>query len=127
MSFEHAKAPPLRCKSNRDGMRYGCSLEAVVRGRGGAFEAETLNVSRSGVLVRIGDSRASEIRPDHCFRTGADVSFVGAELKVRADLARATDGDAGGLLLAFRFRANLDPGRCRSIGIEDKDDGVPTF
>ena len=127
MSFERAASPPLRCKSSRDGMRYGCSLEAVVRGRGGAFEAETVNVSRSGVLVRLGDSRTAEIRPEHCFRTGADVSFVGAEVRVRADLARVTDGDSGDLLLAFRFRANLDPRRCLSIGIEDKDDGVPTF
>ncbi|MHC4972658.1 MAG: PilZ domain-containing protein [Planctomycetota bacterium] len=106
-------------------MRYWCMLEAVVRGRGGAFVAETVNVSRSGVLVRLQDARAAE--PKNCFRTGADVSFVEAEVKVRADLARVADGDRGELLLAFRFRANLDPWRCRSIGIEDKDDGVPTF
>jgi hypothetical protein len=106
-------------------MRYWCVLETVVRGRGGAFVAETVNVSRSGVLVRLQDSRSAE--PKSCFRTGADVSFVEAEVKVRADLARVADGQPGELLLAFRFRGNLDLRRCRSIGIEDKDDGVPTF
>jgi len=127
MSFAYESPPPLRCTSDRDGLRYWCSLEAVVRGRGGAFVAETVNVSRSGVLVRLDDSRSGEIRPEHCFRTGADVSFIGAELKVRADLARIADGLAGEVLLAFRFRANLDPGRCQAIGIEDRDDGAPTF
>jgi hypothetical protein len=106
-------------------MRYGCHLEAVVRGRGGAFVAETINVSRSGVLVRLRDAGAAQ--PNRCFRTGADVSFVDAELKVRADLARIAGDDPGSLLVAFRFRTNLDPGRCRAIGIDDKDDGVPTF
>lgn len=127
MSYGYESPSPLRCTSNRDGMRYWCRLEAVVRGRGGAFLAETVNVSRSGVLVRIDDSRSGEVRPDHCFRTGADVSFVEAEFKVRADLARVADSEFGGLVLAFRFRANLDPGRCSLIGIEDQDDGVPTF
>lgn len=127
MSFAFEPLAPLRCTSNRDGMRYWCSLEAVVRGRGGAFLVETVNVSRSGVLVRLDEARGGEIRAEHCFRTGADVSFVEAEFKVRADLARVADSDLGELLLAFRFRANLDPGRCSAIGIEDRDDGVPTF
>ncbi|MHC4133485.1 MAG: hypothetical protein ACYS0K_00735 [Planctomycetota bacterium] len=108
-------------------MRFWCDLEAVVRGRGGAFVAETVNASRSGVLVRLHEPRSEEFRPRNCFRTGADVSFVEAEVKMRADLARVAEDDSGALLLAFRFRANLDPGRCRAIGIEDKDDGVPMF
>lgn len=125
MSFGHADSPPLRCRTNRDGMRYGCHLETVVRGRGGAFVAETINVSRSGVLVRLRD--AGRVEPNRCFRTGADVSFIDAELKVRADLARVADPDPGALLVAFHFRTNLDPMRCRAIGIDDRDDGVPTF
>ncbi len=125
MSFGYADSPPLRCKTKRDGMRYGCHLEAVVRGRGGAFVAETINVSRSGVLVRLRHAGAAQ--PNRCFRTGADVSFVEAELKVRADLARIAGDDPGSLLLAFRFRSNLDPVRCRAIGIDDRDDGIPTF
>jgi hypothetical protein len=127
MSFGRTTPGPYRCRTNRDGMRFGCRLEAVVRGRGGAFVGETVNVSRSGVLVRLQESRSGEFQPRSCFRTGADVSFVDAELKVRADLARVADGDSGALLLAFRFRSNLDPLRCRSIGIEDRDDGAPTF
>jgi len=127
MTFGHAAPPPLRCSAKRDGMRFWCDLEAVVRGRGGAFVAETVNASRSGVLVRLQESQAEEFRPRSCFRTGADVSFVAAEVKLRADLTRVAEGDSGAVLLAFRFRANLDPRRCRAIGIEDKDDGVPTF
>jgi hypothetical protein len=127
MSFGRADSAPPRCRSKRDGMRYECALEAVVRGRGGAFVAEAVNVSRSGVLVRLQDPRATEFQPRSCFRTGADVSFVEAEVKVRADLTRVADGASGKLLLAFRFRGNLDPGRCRSIGIQDREDGVPTF
>ena len=127
MTSRSAAPPPLRCSSQRDGMRSWCNLEAVVRGRGGAFVAETVNASRSGVLVRVHEPRSKELQPQNCFRTGADVSFIEAEVKVRADLARVAEGDSGALLLAFRFRANLDPGRCRAIGIENKDDGVPTF
>lgn len=125
MSFGPTDPAPLRCKTKRDGMRYGCHLEAMVRGRGGAFVAETINVSRSGVLVQLRDAGAAE--PDRCFRTGADVSFVDAELKVRADLARVADAGPGALMVAFRFRANLDATRCRAIGIDDNDDGVPMF
>ncbi|MHC4548800.1 MAG: hypothetical protein ACYTEZ_08470 [Planctomycetota bacterium] len=131
-----ARHPPV---GKRDGMRFECQLEALLRGRAGAFPAETVNASRSGVLLQITDADlwnrhgglvAFAERVHHYFRTGADVQFVEPPLKVRADLARVAPGGPEPqvtLRVAFRFRRNLTAERCRSLGIEDRDDGVPTF
>ena len=121
--------PPAQSVSKRDGLRFDRALEVVLRGRGGVFTVRTRNISRSGVLLEISDpvvlhcgieefARAARKR----FRTGADICFVGAELKVRADLARVQTIESA-VLLGFEFRRTLDAATCRTIGIEDRDDG----
>jgi len=121
----------------RDGPRQRRELEVLLRGRAGRFAARTVDVSRSGVLLRITDPIYAHVQHDltrfianieRHFRTRVDVRFVEAQLSVAAEVARLTvsradiHGEDGRMLMACHFRTNLTPVQCHALGIDPGND-----
>jgi hypothetical protein len=123
----------------RDALRTYKFLEVQVQGKRGTFNAMAVDISRSGILLRIMDSGFAEsaemnhlmpytARVWHHFEGGFGVLFNGGSLKVSADVVRVTGYSGRGsslILLGCRFRRDLTPEQCRDLGIDHREDLPP--
>jgi hypothetical protein len=115
----------------RDGVRQPCDLDVMLRGRGGSFTGQTVDISRSGVLLRITDQLYNISNDDLAsfagriekhFRTRVDVFFVEAGLRKAAEVARLTMSEMGEFLMACQFREQLSRKECELLEIDGGDD-----
>jgi len=115
----------------RDGVRQPCDLNIMLRGRGGSFTGQTVDLSRSGVLLRITDQLYNQPyddltsfagRIEKHFRTRVDVFFVEAGLRKASEVARLTMSETGEFLMACQFRDRLTESQCEMLGIDDGED-----
>ena len=115
----------------RDGVRQPCDLSVMLRGRGGSFTGQTVDISRSGVLLQITDQLYNMSNDDLAsfagriekhFRTRVDVFFVEAGLRKAAEVARLTMSESGEFLMACQFRERLGPWECERLAIDGSDD-----
>ena len=115
----------------RDGVRQPCDLNVMLRGRGGSFTGQTVDISRSGVLLRITDQLYNVPQDDLTsfagriekhFRTRVDVFFVEAGLRKAVEVARLTMSETGEFLMACHFRERLDARECELLEIDGGDD-----
>ncbi len=123
----------------RDAVRTCRFLDVEVTGKHGAFKAMAVDVSRSGVLLRIFDPRfADEEEMDllmpytarvwNHFGGGLRLDFDSREVRLSADVVRVTAYAGRGshlILLGCRFRRDLSPEECSELGIRDSADANP--
>lgn len=93
------------------------------------FTAQSVDVSRTGILFRITDDLFANEDEDLAsfafkvqqhFANGADVLFVDHGFGVSATVVRVTHrriDDVPTLLLACRFRQPLSDGQCQTLGV----------
>jgi hypothetical protein len=106
-------------------------LDAEVCGPDGGIPARTVNVSASGVLLRIhedalrawGESIAEEV--EKIFGESFRVRFPGASMDTRAKLVRVTrpTPDSTEVLLGCQFSLNLHQGQLKRLGVEPGECG----
>ncbi|MGQ0614833.1 MAG: PilZ domain-containing protein [Planctomycetaceae bacterium] len=122
----------------RDGFRSRVDLAVVVEGRGAQFEARAVDLSRSGILLKITDPRFAPAGRsiglvEYCnrivtyFEQGLNLQFFGGALKRRATPIRVANQSLGveePLLLACRFAAPLDGPACALLGLDRGEDRV---
>mgnify|MGYP001828753722 CR=1 FL=1 len=115
----------------RDGVRQPCDLNVMLRGRGGSFTGQTVDISRSGVLLQITDQLYNMPHDDLAsfagriekhFRTRVDVFFVEAGLRKAAEVARLTMSESGEFLMACQFRERLTDSQCELLDVDGSDD-----
>ena len=116
----------LHChfSGKRAGVRVPKDLEVVLRVSGLGFVARTIDISRSGMLLKLESGMAEEgvdlpyfaLRVQCYFAEGCDVTIVKSETAARARVIRATEQD-GQLLLAFQFEEPLPDSVCEELGI----------
>ncbi len=113
----------------RDGERVEQKLEIVLRVGGLAFAAETVDISRSGVLLRF-ESGMTDADIDlpyfalqvQCyFADGCDAVLPDTDKPTRAEVVRVTEKE-GVLLVAFRFDEPLPAEACQAMGIPSQQD-----
>ena len=110
----------------RSAKRRSLELNVTVCGIMDNFPAESIDVSKSGVLLQITDSVFSDSDEDLAsfafkvqqhFQQGADILFVDYGFGVTASVVRVTHRE-GVLSLACRFRHPLSEGQCSTLEIE---------
>jgi len=116
---------PAKVANRRNGSRYPIVPELVLRGRCGVFEAQVIDMSRSGVLLQITDSayqfdlrdlKAFEERIAAHFGTGVCLQFDEPVKHVRGKTARVEQ--AGTVYrVAFQFRVPLQLHECHAFGL----------
>jgi len=113
-------------QGRRSGGRMDHRVDLVLKGEGARFRARAVNLSRSGVLLRILGRRASDDlvdfagRVSRVFARGARLHFLDIDLTVKADIVRVTFGDGGlsdEMLIAWRFRRPLAKTICKDLGL----------
>jgi len=123
----------------RDSIRTYRLVDATVEGRNGSFNAMAVDVSRSGVLLRIMDPCfASEDEIYHLmpytarvwyhFEGGLTVHFAKDSVVADADVVRVTGYCGRGsslILIGCRFRERLTHRQCGLLGIEHAEDRPP--
>ena len=116
----------------RDGKRIDCRIEVVLRVAGNAFVAETVDISRSGVLLRMDSGVADQglnlpyfaLQVQCHFADGCEAILSGYDKPVRAKIVRATERE-GHLLVAFRFDKPLPAKVCMALGIPVSGEDIP--
>lgn len=107
-------------------------LDVRVKGRRGVFHGMAVDISATGMLLRIIDkdfAHAEEVdrlmpytaRVWFHFENGLDVAFDAGKFRAAADVVRVTGycGRGRGLILiGCRFREPLTDEQCASLGIE---------
>ncbi len=110
----------------RSAQRRPLALKVTVCGIMDNFPAESIDVSKSGILLQITDDVFAEGSEDLAsfafkvqqhFQQGADILFVDYGFGVTAAVVRVTHRN-GQLMLACRFRHPLSDGQCASLEIE---------
>jgi len=110
----------------RSAKRRCLELEVTVCGIMDNFPAQSIDVSKSGMLLQITDTVFADSDEDLAsfafkvqqhFQQGADILFVAYGFGVTASVVRVTHR-AGVLSLACRFRHPLSEGQCDSLEIE---------
>lgn len=123
----------------RGALRTCKFLDVQVEGKHGAFEGMAVDVSRSGVLLRIFDPRfTGEDETDllmpytarvwNHFGGGLSVEFHARDVRLSADVVRVTAYPGRGshlILLGCRFRRDLSHSECEKLGIRDSADANP--
>ncbi|MFQ5844636.1 MAG: PilZ domain-containing protein [Planctomycetota bacterium] len=116
----------------RCGKRFPRVLDCTVEGTEGTFAARTVDLSRSGILLRIADpSFAGEEEIEDLklygelvmknFGSRITVSFGGGTVRRQAMVVRVAQGNGGseeGILVGCRFRRPLSAQACLLLGIE---------
>jgi hypothetical protein len=116
----------------RDGTRIDRRIEIVLRIAGNTFTAETVNISRSGVLLGMKSGLADQglnlpyfaLQVQCHFADGCEAILSGHDKPVTAKIVRATERE-GHLLVAFRFDKRLPPKVCKALGIPVSGDDSP--
>jgi len=110
----------------RSAKRRSLELKVTVCGIMDNFPAQSIDVSKSGILLQITDSVFADSDEDLAsfafkvqqhFQQGADILFVDYGFGVTASVVRVTHRH-GALSLACRFRHPLSDGQCRSLEID---------
>jgi hypothetical protein len=110
----------------RSAQRRALELKVTVCGIMDNFPAESIDVSKSGVLLQITDSMFADggedlasfaLKVQQHFQQGADILFVDYGFGVTASVVRVTHRN-GLLSLACRFRHPLSDGQCAALEIE---------
>jgi hypothetical protein len=116
----------------RDAVRTYKFLDVRVKGKRGAFRGMAVDISATGMLLRIIDKDfAAESETDRLmpytarvwfhFESGLDVEFDEGKVSTSADVVRVTGycGRGRGLILiGCRFREQLKAEQCRALGID---------
>lgn len=110
----------------RSAKRRSLQLKVTVCGIMDSFPAQSIDVSKSGILLQITDSMFADggedlasfaFKVQQHFQQGADVLFVDHGFGVTATVVRVTHRH-GALSLACRFRHPLSDGQCHALEIE---------
>lgn len=115
----------------RDAVRTYKFLDVKVKGKRGVFRGMAVDISSTGMLLRIIDTDfATNDELDHLmpytarvwfhFESGLDVAFDGG-IRAQADVVRVTGycGRGKGLILiGCRFREPLTEDQCSSLGLD---------
>ena len=110
----------------RSAKRRCLELEVTVCGIMDNFPAQSIDVSKSGMLLQITDSVFADNDEDLAsfafkvqqhFQQGADILFADYGFGVTASVVRVTHRN-GLLSLACRFRHPLSDGQCSALEIE---------
>jgi hypothetical protein len=110
----------------RNAKRRPLELKVTVCGIMDNFPAQSIDVSKSGMLLQITDSVFADHNEDLAtfafkvqqhFQQGADILFVDYGFGVTASVVRVTHRN-GALSLACRFRHPLSDGQCEALEIE---------
>lgn len=123
----------------RDALRTPTLLDVEVTGRYGTFKGVVVDISRSGLLLRIMDSTfADSDELDHLmpytarvwyqFEEGLTVRFAETDVEVSAFVVRVTGYAGRGqhlILIGCRFREALSEDRCELLGVEYSSDRLP--
>ena len=116
----------------RDGTRIDRRIEIVLRVDGNAFAAETDDISRSGVLLRVTSGLADKrlnlgyfaLQMQRHFLDGCEAILSDHDTPIRAEVIRVTEKQ-GHLLVAFRFDEPLSAKACEALGIPAGSEDVP--
>ncbi len=120
----------------RDAVRTYKFLNIALEGRHGSFQGMAIDISRSGMLVRVMDddfATAEEMehlmpytaRVWYHFEGGFSVDFLDKGVSTRGDVVRVTGYCGSGsslILIGCRFHELLPPKDCEKLGIECADD-----
>jgi hypothetical protein len=120
----------------RDAVRTYKLLDIEIVGKRGLFHAVAVDISRSGVLLRIqdpsfaNDKEMDQIMPYTArvwfhFEGGFEAVFAGGDVRLQADVVRVTGYVGRGERLIFvgcRFRRPLEKHECERLGIEFGED-----
>jgi hypothetical protein len=124
----------------RDAVRTYRLMNIEIIGKRGLFDAVAVDISRSGILLRIQDpsfAREQELdqimpytaRVWYHFEGGFEIVFPDeGKVRVQADVVRVTGYVGRGERLIFvgcRFRRTLESDECERLGIEHGDDRSP--
>ncbi|NJN14261.1 MAG: PilZ domain-containing protein [Planctomycetes bacterium] len=123
----------------RAAVRTSTLLDVILEGPHGFFSGMAVDLSRTGILLRIND--ADFAMPDeeqhlmrytsrvwHHFERGLAVLFPGVDLRALADVVRVTGYSGKGsclILIGCHFREALDESICDKLGIEHAEDRAP--
>ena len=122
-------------EGRRDAVRTFRFLELVVQGTGGTFKALGINISRTGMLFRITDSRfAADGEHQHLmpytarvwqnFHGGFHVFLANGRVAREADIVRVSGycGRKSSLVLVgCRFREPLTAAECGTLGLPHEE------
>ena len=116
----------------RDGTRINRRIEIVLRVDGNAFAAETDDISRSGVLLRVTSGLADKglnlvyfaLQMQRHFLDGCEAILSDHDTPIRAEVIRVTEKQ-GHLLVAFRFDRPLSEKACEALGIPADGEDAP--
>ncbi len=122
----------------RDGYRSRVDVAVLVQGRGAQFEAKAVDLSRSGILLKITDARFAPAGRsiglvEYCrrimtyFKQGLNLQFFGGALSRAATPIRVANQSLGveePLLLACRFATPLDGPACALFGLDQGEDRI---
>ena len=126
----------LRIRSHfsgkRDGIRIDRRIEIVLRVADNVFVAETIDISRSGVLLLMKSSFADKglslpyfaLQVQGHFADGCEAVLSGHDTPIRAEVIRASEKQ-GHLLVAFRFNKPLSEKACEALGIPTDGEDTP--
>jgi hypothetical protein len=117
----------------RSARRKALKLKITICGIMENFPAESVDLSRSGILLQITDDLFAHAEEDLAsfafkvqqhFKKGADILFIDSGFGVSAHVVRVTHRKADGpaLLLACRFRHALSDGQCQALGVDPRPD-----
>ncbi len=113
-------------------------MEVVCVGAGATVRGQTIDISRSGMLISVRDGSLPPVRAGDlvplaflvavAFADGMRV-ILGPDVNVRADVLRVTTSpaDAEFLRLGCRFRRTLTRQQCAQIGIDETDTPDPSL
>jgi hypothetical protein len=125
-------------QGRRVGQRFALTVSVELASRRQAFQACTVDISRSGALFLLEDPAFIAGLPGTAldpftervqrhFEGGLVVRFKGGVLRRRMEIVRTTAGGLGGPgrpLLACRFLRPLSRRECRLVGLPGRGDDV---
>jgi len=124
----------------RDSLRTYKLLDVECEGKKGSFKGMAVDISRSGVLLRIMDPTfASPAEMNHLmpytarvwfhFEGGFLVHFKDRALSMHTDVVRVTGfcgrGQQSLILIGCKFRRHLTPEECGDLGVAYEEDRPP--
>jgi len=119
----------------RDALRTPTLLDVIVEGHHGSFDALVVDVSRSGMLLRLLDDEFDgqglvpyTARARFHFGSGLSVEFRESGIHAESSVVRVTEhvtGTTTVILVGCRFRYVLTANECERLGAECTDDRSP--